>query len=210
MSFKLLVITPPKEIPCETEQVIKLFENGLKTLHLRKPGADADQIIQYLEQIPYEFHPRIVLHSHYFLNKTFHLKGIHLNSIQKEDKTLLNTALPAQDIRGIPQTISCSCHSIEEVETIHPIFNYAFLSPIFDSISKSGYTSTFSAEDLTHLPLAVKKRGIALGGCNERNMEKIKMMGFQGAAVLGAIWNCSSPIEAFINLKKVIQTLDHP
>ena len=41
--MKLIVITTPQFFEGEAEAVTSLFQNGLEILHLRKPGASAEE-----------------------------------------------------------------------------------------------------------------------------------------------------------------------
>ena len=87
--------------------------------------------------------------------------------------------------------VSCSCHSMEEVKQKKGHFNYVFMSPIFDSISKKEYLSNFTPEELkaAHREGIIDKKVIALGGITSKNIQTIRQYGFGGAAVLGDIWD---------------------
>lgn len=69
--------------------------------------------------------------------------------------------------------------------TIRRGYDYLTLSPIYDSISKEGYKSSFERKDLENeirnLPIDV----IALGGVTPDKFEELKAIGFAGAAMLG-------------------------
>ena len=73
--------------------------------------------------------------------------------------------------------------------------DYVFLSPIFDSISKEGYTSAFTSESIREAAEKgiIDKRVIALGGVDENNLLQVKDFGFGGAAILGGLWNKFDP-----------------
>lgn len=45
--MKLIVITTPQFIEGEAEAVTSLFQNGLEMLHLRKPGASAEEMGEF-------------------------------------------------------------------------------------------------------------------------------------------------------------------
>ncbi len=89
-------------------------------------------------------------------------------------------------------------------------YEYAFLSPIFDSISKEGYKSKFSHElhESTRNKF-VKIREIsgvgiiALGGIDEDKIEICRELGFAGVAVCGAIWANSNPVEKYTCIKRI-------
>ena len=87
-----------------------------------------------------------------------------------------------------------SCHSIEEVKNSTDV-DYCFLSPIYDSISKKGYTSHFSAEILTNACREgiITERVFALGGITPELLPQLQEWGFGGAVMLGYLWKEKSP-----------------
>lgn len=64
--------------------------------------------------------------------------------------------------------------------------DYVTLSPVFDSISKSGYMAAYSHEELLRLSGAPTKV-IALGGVNPERIDFLKRYNFTGFAMLGAL-----------------------
>lgn len=176
--MRLIVITSPHFLYHEAEAINHLFDKGLDVLHIRKPESSENQILELLNTIPTVYHSQIVLHDAFSLANIFPIKGIHLNH--------RNHIVP----NGFKGTISRSCHSLEEVEAMRDTYSYIFLSPIFDSISKEGYVSTFSEDTL----LKAQEKGIitqqviALGGIDEHTIPYIKSLKFGGVAVLGALW----------------------
>ena len=93
-------------------------------------------------------------------------------------------------------------------------YDYVFMSPIYDSISKVNYYSTYTAEELRDAQRTkiIDSKVMALGGINADNLLEIKDFGFGGAVILGDLWNrfdaCSDQdylavIEHFKKLKKL-------
>ena len=158
--MKWIVITSPNFLQGEATFIPRLFDHGVDLLHLRKPGASMEACRQLLDEIPHEWHNRIVLHSHFELASTYNLHGVHLNH-----------RCP-QAPEGFDKSISCSCHSLEEVEQNKPMRNYVFLSPIFDSISKEGYGAAFSPEVLRDAASKhiIDDKVVALGGIEASSM----------------------------------------
>ena len=202
--MKLILITPPYFFTEEDQIITALFQEGLDYLHLRKPDTEAIYSERLLSLIPEQYHKQIVIHDHFYLQEEFKLMGIHLNH--------RNPEIP-QNYKG---HISCSCHSIDEVKRRKNLCNYVFLSPIFDSISKAGYHSGFSGNELFQAAKAgiIDRKVIALGGITTDNLWQIKELGFGGAALLGNIWNQFNPfdttsfldiIEHFKKLKKLAE-----
>lgn len=174
-----VVITLPEFFPGEAEAIVRKFEAGLQRLHLRKPGASEQELRELLQAIPACYHERIVLHDHFCLLQEFSLCGVHLNS--------RNPSAPD----GWKGHVSISCHSIEELqERRKEGFSYLSLSPIFNSISKKGYDTAFTREELED----ARRRGIidsrvlALGGVCDSNIGEALELGFGGVMVLGDAW----------------------
>jgi thiamine-phosphate pyrophosphorylase len=68
------------------------------------------------------------------------------------------------------------------------VFDYAFFGPVFDSLSKPGHQSCVGA-DFRLNKQSAQPKVIALGGVEAQYLQQVKTMGFDGAAVLGTIWN---------------------
>ncbi len=172
-------MTQPEFFVEEHQILTALFDEGLEILHLRKPHSEPVYSERLLTLIPEEYRKRIVVHDHFYLKNEYKLKGIHLNS--------RNLEIP-KNYKG---HISCSCHSAEEVVARKKMCNYVLLSPVFDSISKEGYTSPFSPSMLAELAKkkVIDKKVMALGGVDLDNISMLKNHGFGGAVLLGAIWN---------------------
>jgi thiamine-phosphate pyrophosphorylase len=184
--FTLIVITPEINHPGEIEIIASLFECGLETLHVRKPSFTENELRNYIQNIPTKFQKRIVIHSHYKLAKEFNVKGIHLTEKVRMSK----------QINFLLKIISTSFHNTEDILKSRRKYEYVFLSPIFDSISKKDYKSNFDLEELK--PFVKKRKDIiALGGMNAKNIKSIKQIGFAGAAILGSVWECKNPVKAY-------------
>lgn len=189
--MKWIVITSPDFISGEATFIDRLFSEGLDLLHLRKPDASLKAYKRLLLQIPREWHSHIVLHEHFVLAEEFGLHGIHLNR------------RCSQISNAYHGSISCSCHTIEEVITQKDSKDYVFLSPIFDSISKVGYHAAFSPTLLKQAAVenVIDEKVIALGGITANNIPLVKEWHFGGVALLGDIWKrMSDPqVDEYLN-----------
>ncbi|WP_297902349.1 thiamine phosphate synthase [uncultured Parabacteroides sp.] len=173
---KLIVITTPSFFPDEASLIKLLFAEGMSRLHLRKPGCGRDELEVLLDKIPTVYYERIVLHDWFALAEERNLGGIHLNRRNPEVPPLYKGS------------ISRSCHSLEEIIEYKPVCDYVFLSPVFQSISKEGYGSGFSLDELRNAKGIIDDKVIALGGISPQTITKLKDIPFGGAAVLGALW----------------------
>lgn len=189
--MKWITITSPDFISGEAIFIDKLFSQGLDLLHLRKPEASLEACKRLLLQIPKHWYSRIVLHEHFDLAEEFGLHGIHLNR---------RCSQVPDSFRG---SISCSCHTLEEVKKQKASKDYVFLSPIFDSISKVGYHAAFSPTLLKQAAVenVIDEKVIALGGITAKNIPLVKEWHFGGVALLGDIWKrMSDPqVDEYLN-----------
>ena len=171
--MKLIVVTAPTFFVEEDKIITALFEEGLDILHLRKPETPAMYSERLLTLIPEKYHKRIITHEHFYLQEEFSLMGIHLNASNPKEPH------------------SCTCHTLDEVQNKKHFYDYLFLSPIYNCITKSGVTSGFTAEELRQAGKSkvIDSRVMALGGITPDNILEIKDYGFGGAVVMGDLWN---------------------
>ena len=176
--FRIAVITAPERLPQEA-QALQIVGDmpEVYALHLRKPDYSEKELRQLIEALPLELRRKIRLHDHFELCEEYELQGIHLNH---------RHPTPPANIRSI----SASCHNLGEVLEHKKTCDYVFLSPIFDSISKQGYTSNFSSETLSEAAQSgiIDHQAFALGGITAAHIPLLKQWGFGGAAMLGEIW----------------------
>jgi thiamine-phosphate pyrophosphorylase len=184
----MILITNPTLVPNEMETINTLFEEGLDLLHIRKPDFSEMEMAQFIIQIKMEFRDKLVLHQHHSLSAEFGINRIH-NSV----RVLNNDRVNIQE----KIKLSTSTHSIEEFNQLPNDLDYAFLSPVFPSISKQNYYSK------TDLFKEIKNRTnfniklIALGGMASHNIKTTLENGFDDVALLGTIWNSKQPIKNF-------------
>ena len=192
--MKLILMSTPYFFVEEHQILNALFDEGLEVLHLRKPHTEPVYSERLLTLIPETYRKRIVVHDFFYLKDEYNLKGIHLNH--------RNPELPPK-YKG---HISCSCHTSEEVKAHKKVCNYVFLSPIFNSISKEGYSSHFGMQALRELARqkVIDRKVMALGGVQLDNIKQVKDLGFGGAVILGDIWNRFS-IHSTQDFKDLIQ-----
>ncbi|MDJ0366240.1 thiamine phosphate synthase [Hymenobacter sp. H14-R3] len=201
--FRLLLITAPTALPHEPRLLTELLALGLPRLHLRKPGWPASQVAALIEALPPQFRARLVLHGHPELVRGYRLGGLHLTAAGRLAAARRPALLPGQ-------TLSTSFHSLAEISQHRRRYDYVFLSPIFDSISKAGYGSAF---DLAVVRAFLQKTAcrtgycpqvLALGGVDSQNVSLTKEAGFAGAAVLGDVWGSADPVAAFQRLAQEV------
>ncbi len=184
MSFKIVLITSPEDFADEHVLLEAMFQRGLERLHVRKPRKDLRSMEKWILELEPDFRSRLVVHGYAELVQAFGLAGFH--------GTHGNSA---------------SFHSFAEILESSQPYDYGFLSPIFDSYSKIGYKAAFSEEQLRNqlrdyksrlLPHTMRLLG--LGGVDEERLSLLKDWGFDGAAILGAVWNAADPLAAWVKI----------
>lgn len=189
----MIVITHPTAVANEINTIHSLFEHGLELLHIRKPEFSAIEMEKFVKAIGLEFRNKLVVHHHHHLAEDLGIIRLHLS--EKERKEISTEKLYEYNERRI--RLSTSTHSIEGFNHLRLFFQYAFLSPVFPSISKSNYQSE------TNLFEDIKNRSnfstqlVALGGISSENIDKTIKAGFDDIALLGTIWNTENSIQNF-------------
>ncbi|HXB03124.1 MAG TPA: thiamine phosphate synthase [Opitutaceae bacterium] len=125
---------------------------------------------------------------------------------------------------------SRSCHDLATLRAAFGHYDSVFFGPIFPSISKPGYTTeltvqvergvstrSFKNKDLnasgrrvppaelssllnSRTPDERRTTVLALGGVTAGRLPQVRAFGFDGVAVLGAVWQADDPVAAFVEL----------
>lgn len=196
--FKLILISSLDGFNHEIPLVRQMFEEGLECFHLRKPKFSTRQMQEYLQRVGSAYHSRIMIHSHHELGIRFKLRGIHLTKRHRRSRMLVNwLKYNYIKLRRPSLKVTAGFHTLADLKQYNRRYEYVFLSPVFDSISKVGYKSTFHDVSLLETVAETSFSVIALGGVSEANISQARDMGFAGAAVLGSVWKHRDPMERF-------------
>lgn len=196
--MKLIVITSPQFIGGEASYITSMLRKGIDLVHLRKPESTPHDCAKLLDTIPDELHRRIVIHYHHCLCEDYHLGGMHISPYHM-----------SQTLPRYGGTISRSCHSIDEIASFKSSYDYLFLSPVFNSISKQGYHGAFSASQLQEAQQKgiIDNKVVALGGITVNNLSIVKQLGFGSAALLGDVWQQAGTKELDDYLNQLISQI---
>jgi len=204
----LIVITPESTSADEIEIVNRMLANGLQRLHVRKPSYGTEDYKDYIKTIDRRFYPQVVIHGSFELYSEYGLGGIHLNSAARND------TLVREQVKNIPSSaISTSFHSWEEIRKNSFDYNYVFISPVFDSISKPGYKGCIDldgADETKQIFAAQHKycpKITGLGGVGPEQLKTLHEAGFDGGAMLGSIWNSADPYAVFLEAMTQLKSL---
>lgn len=193
----IIVIAPEQPVGNESFWINQFFEKGLNLFHIRKYGLSDAAMQAYIDAVDSQYRKQLVLHSHFHLAADFGVKRVHF----KEQDRIQKRHLPFQD----DYTISTSVHSIVDFNTLDTQWTYAFFSPVFPSISKSGYGLENNVLDDLKFKNNVHVRLIGLGGIHENNVHKTIEAGADGVALLGSVWGNKNPLNTFLKCKEIDQ-----
>jgi len=183
----------------ESSLINKLFEEGLMCLHYRKPYWTVKEHESYMNEIDPAFRDRVMIHQDYDLCLKYKLRGIHLTEKTKGDIDLY---------KRWEVVTSMACHSLSDLVKLPSYIDYATISPLYDSISKSGYKAGIDKQKLKECLQSkqLSYKVYALGGINESKLSELKNLGLDGVCVLGDFWNRNDDSkERILHLKKLIQ-----
>lgn len=190
----MIIISYPTATANEITTIYALFERGLELFHVRKPDFSEQEMKDFVNAIRLEFRNKLVLHSHHHLAEDLGINRIHFPSTSRKDNFQ-----KASDF-----TLSTSTHSIEEFNALSEAIDYAFLSPVFKSISKKNYNPNVNWSTEIKKRSNFKTKLIGLGGIQAENIHQAMEMGFDNVALLGTIWNSRQPIKNFELCQQIV------
>ena len=192
----IILLSPEQPVADESAVVQALFERGLPLFHIRKYRLTDREMDAYVNGIDPAYRKQLVLHSHFHLAGDLGIERLHVREADRQQGNVQREAEPGHF------RLSTSVHSIAAFNNLEDRWDYAFLSPVFPSISKAGYGTDRTV--LKELPLRKESvvRLIGLGGIDETNDKQVWAAGADGIALLGAVWNRPEPIVVWDSLYK--------
>ncbi|PKK37507.1 hypothetical protein BWI96_06490 [Siphonobacter sp. SORGH_AS_0500] len=184
-SFLCVAITPDSV----TDQNIieELWSEGLDYLYWRKTDV--------LTQPPPIHHSnKILLASSQPTSYLWHLK-------EKDQQVL-----PVNQ-----RAFSTSIHQLSDWPLWTNKVDLVFYSPVFESISKPGYGPVLSLTAIEYQLKKLRSEGenlpkiVALGGVHQGNIAAVQRSGFDGAALMGSLWNNENPANALRELRQQLK-----
>jgi thiamine-phosphate pyrophosphorylase len=174
------------------------FSAGLERYHVRKPSWASAALESWLGRLPRAWRPRIILHQHHSLAAKLGLGGAH-------DRD--------QEVNTGQKGCSRSCHDVGSLRRHLPQYGSILFGPVFPSLTKPGYgpVADFPWDQLKSVlreRTQADARVLAIGGVTSRGLARCRELGFDGAAVLGAIWNERDPAAAYVGIRDAAARLE--
>ncbi len=182
MNFQLIGIVPDTLSADQWAIIPDLFAAGLSYLYVRQPDSE---ILRYrlTSDVLTPYQPQLLV--------PFDVPG---GSFRRHWKEAARLSAPPDE-----SAFSTSIHSLGDWPALTGRVELVFYSPVFASISKPGYGPAQPLEKVArqietirqqhaHLP-----RLIGLGGIQADTIQRVQEAGFDGAAVLGTLWQSPDP-----------------
>jgi thiamine-phosphate pyrophosphorylase len=201
-NFILAVLTLPGVFSGEADLLADLLEAGVDRLHLRKPAEEKAELEALLRRLAPRWSERLVLHGSRELALQFGIRRVH-GSVDLRNGRGRSGGGPYTGGASEGLMVSTSVHDWEEFGLLPEGLEYAFVSPMFDSISKAGYRAN---ADLLQRPGGeLPCLAVGLGGVNVETLGMLLQYGWKGAAVLGWVWEEPRlAVRRFEELKKLV------
>ncbi len=203
--MELIVMSSRDKYRSEIFILLKLFEHGLKTFHLKKPNFSKKKYNEYIKQIPKKYHKRIIIHHYFSLCFKYKLKGFHHNSKNPPSKyfKLFSAIL----LPNLYQTISA--HSHQQFLTFSKgSYKYILTGPLYPR-RKNRITNKF--KNIDHFNNVHNKGKIIFyGGIEQYHINELMKFKPNGILIMRTIWyNDAQPLDIFLSIKKEL-TKKHP
>jgi thiamine-phosphate pyrophosphorylase len=202
--MRLVLMTQPTFFVEEDKILASLFDEGLDSLHLYKPGSSPMYYERLLTLLSDEYYGKITVHDNFYLKEEYKLRGIHIDDAA-------TTAVP----KGYRGHISRTCTRLEDLKATKKNADYVFLKYICDSQTETDCKASFTAEELKNASRhgLIDRHVYALGGQNLDTIRMAKDLGFGGVVICGDLWNrfnihqeldYHELIDHFVKLRKAV------
>ena len=173
--MKLVIKTLPTFFVEEDKILTALFDEGMDSLHLCKPGASPMYSERLLSLLPEDAYGKITVHDHYYLKNEYRLAGIHIDDGEKG---------APKDYKG---KFSVTCNDISTLAAMKKKAEYVFLADVFGGKGDAALPHDV-LEEAANLGL-IDKHVYACGGVGLDNIKEARELGFGGVVVCGDLWS---------------------
>ena len=207
----IAVLSPEGDDPREGAVLAALFSAGLERYHVRKLLWSAVQLEAWLRALPAAWYPRLVLHQHHHLVTALGLGGRHWRDMPGNAGASA-AVVPVDGQAGGGVLTSRSCHDLATLRASLERYDSLFFGPVFPSVSKPGYgpSGNIPPHEIKSLFAGrtdAQRRAtvLALGGITAETAAGAIALGFDGVAVLGAVWRSGDPVGAFTAIRESVR-----
>ena len=190
----IIVLTPEEAYLQEQAHIHAMFAHGLPLYHIRKYGWDEPTMGRYIEGFEPQYRHRLVLHTHHHRACDWGISRLHFPEKARHAQQHLNYIES--------HTCSTSVHSMADFNALENYWTYAFLSPVYPSISKPGYGQGRTVLHSLGERRQTTTKLIGLGGIGPANYHRVYQEGADGMALMGSVWQSEDPLHTFLTCTK--------
>lgn len=187
--FLLIAITDGSPQSQDRQLLTSLLANGLDFIYWRTPADPADAL-----RLPPAIQEALLV-SAPSADDVHHPFKWHL---KESDRYKLSDR---------SQSFSTSIHQLIAWPTLTGRAELVFYSPVFTSISKPGYGPTLPLDTIRVQVESIRQQSvqlprlIGLGGIQAENIQLVRQAGFDGAALMGTLWQASDPVNVLVKTR---------
>ncbi len=176
--MKLVIMTKPTFFVEEDKILASLFDEGMDSLHLYKPGSAPLYSERLLTLLPEDVYGKIMVHGHLYLKEEYGLRGIHIDSEEE---------MPA----GYRGRFSRTCRLLDELKVAGKRADCVFLDHTFDIKADGSGERVFSDDELCEASRKgfIDRKVYAYGNIGLDSVQKAKDLGFGGVVVGNDLWD---------------------
>lgn len=180
-------VTPKDSADNEVQTIVKLFESGLNMLHLRKPTFSERKMEALLNEIPAQYHDKIIVHGHYKLALKYKVAGVHLRKSHRSNSISNSWRRFMLKLKS-KLVITTSFRGLQSLQENRVNFDYVLLNHIFND---NGHYKSDQDSGINILKKVVVSSGQKVVGVVGTEADNVKVLGaadFYGAALPEQVW----------------------
>lgn len=196
----IMAILPDHLLDNEHEVLLSLFESGLEDLYFRREMTREDILCIY-EGIPSCFHNRLILPL--AAAQWRHETGFKRYHVKEKQRGVEGVYFEKKEIGDY--MFSTAIHRHSDTMTLSGRYEMILVSPLFDSMSKSGYIAMSASERMKFENSVDEICKIGLGGINLERMAQSPevVQPFDGIALMSGLWRKKKIHAEFLKIKEL-------
>lgn len=181
--------------------VEQAIQGGVDIVQLREKDCDFDSYLEKaiaVKQICDANNIPLIINDNVEVARTVNAWGVHVGTSDMPPSEIAKLA-------NAPQHIGWSLEQIEQLESPQMQFvHHLGVSPVYSTPTKTNTITEWGLEGIREIRSKIDLPLIAIGGINEKNIQKIIRAGAHSIAVVSAIAGSEDPFHAAAQLKKLI------
>lgn len=189
------LISPESESDVEHQTLEEILTYPFAGYHVRKPNWSSEKIYEWIKLWPEHIQRKFIIHEHINVADAFPVAGFHYSREQRKNYRIRNK-INRLFLLNKWNHLSASFHHYQSLADFEGELTHAWISPIYQSISKALYKKEWPENTWEKLSTIRRFTPVALGGIAIDKKDDLIEKGFKAAALKGVIWQAPEPLEA--------------